>query len=63
VDNELMTVDEVAKVLRLDPTTIRRYVKQGILEAVVLPHANKRQAYRIKKATLDAILNTTTAAA
>jgi excisionase family DNA binding protein len=61
VDNELMTVDEVAKVLRLDPTTIRRYVKQGILEAVVLPHANKRQAYRIKRETLNKILDNTAA--
>jgi len=59
-----MTVKEVAEILRLDDTTIRRYVKQGILEAVVLPHTGKRQAYRVKKATLDAILqgiNTTAA--
>jgi excisionase family DNA binding protein len=62
--NELMTVHEVAEILRCDDTTVRRWVKNGALEAVVLPHINKRQAYRIKKVTLDAILqgNNTTAA-
>ncbi len=57
--SELLTVDEVAQVLRLDPTTIRRWIKQGVLEAITLPHVNKRQSYRIKQATLDKVLNTT----
>ena len=60
-ESELLTVHEVAQTLRCDDTTIRRWVKQGVLEAVVLPHQNKRQAYRIKRATLDKLLETTAA--
>ncbi|HLI90867.1 MAG TPA: helix-turn-helix domain-containing protein, partial [Ktedonobacteraceae bacterium] len=51
--DELLTVSEVARILRVDDTTVRRWVKQGALEAVVLPHVNERQGYRIKKSTLD----------
>jgi excisionase family DNA binding protein len=54
--NDLLTVSEVAQILRVDETTVRRWVKIGALEAVVLPHVNKRQAYRIKKETLDKLL-------
>lgn len=54
---ELLTVTEVAEQLRVDDTTVRRWLKLGALEAVVLPHVNKRQAYRIKKSTLDNVLN------
>ncbi|HLI87434.1 MAG TPA: helix-turn-helix domain-containing protein [Ktedonobacteraceae bacterium] len=54
--DDLLTVSEVARILRVDDTTVRRWVKVGALEAVVLPHVNTRQAYRIKKATLDRLL-------
>lgn len=53
---DLLTVQEVAKILRVDDTTLRRYIKQGALEAVVLPHVNERQAYRIKRETLNKVL-------
>ena len=56
--HDLLTVSEVARVLRVDSTTVRRWVKQGTIEAVILPHANERQAYRIRRSTLDAILAT-----
>lgn len=56
--SELLTVAEVARILRVDDTTVRRWVKQGILEAVVLPHASERQAYRVRRSTLDKLLNT-----
>ena len=59
--NELMTVSEVADALRVDDTTVRRWVKAGVLEAVVLPHLNKRQSYRIKRDTLSKLLETTAA--
>lgn len=58
ITSPLLTVAEVAKLLRVDDTTVRRWVKQGSLEAVILPHANDRQAYRIKRETLDSLLNT-----
>ncbi len=53
---DLLTVSEVARILRVDDTTVRRWVKQGALEAVILPHVRARQAYRIKKETLDTLL-------
>jgi excisionase family DNA binding protein len=54
--SDLLTVGEVAQILRVDTTTVRRWVNQGALEAVVLPHMNKRQAYRIKRSTLNKVL-------
>ena len=54
--SELLTISEVARILRVDGTTVRRWVKEGALEAVVLPHVHKRQAYRIKRETLDKVL-------
>lgn len=57
--SDLLTVREVAKILRVDDTTVRRWVKQGALEAVVLPHVRTRQAYRIKRGTLDRVLGDT----
>ena len=54
--DDLLTVAEVARILRVDNTTVRRWVKLGVLEAVVLPHVNSRQVYRIKRETLDKML-------
>jgi excisionase family DNA binding protein len=54
--DDLLTVAEVAAILRVDATTVRRWVKYGILAAVSLPHAHKRQSYRIKRATLQQLL-------
>jgi excisionase family DNA binding protein len=60
--SDLLTVSEVAKILRVDDTTVHRWGKQGALEVVVLPHANERQAYRVKRETLDKLLGQTTTA-
>lgn len=54
--NELLTVSEVADILRVDDTTVRRWVKGGVLEAVILPHVGERQGYRIKRETLNRVL-------
>ncbi|GCE16155.1 helix-turn-helix domain-containing protein [Tengunoibacter tsumagoiensis] len=59
MSSELLTVAEVADILRVDGTTVRRWVKLGVLDAVVLPHLNERQAYRIKRETLDKMLGET----
>lgn len=56
--SELLKVHEVATILRVDDTTVRRWILSGALEAVTLPHRNKRQAYRIKRETVDALLAT-----
>ena len=53
---ELLTVREVAHQLRMDETTVRRWIKHGVLDAITLPHQGKRQAYRIRRSTLDALL-------
>jgi excisionase family DNA binding protein len=53
---DLLTVHEVAKQLRVDDTTVRRWIKNGILEAIPLPHRGERQAYRVRKSTLDKLL-------
>ncbi len=55
--HELLTVHEVAKVLRCDDTTVRRWIKNGALEAIALPHRGKRQGYRVRRKTLDNLLN------
>lgn len=55
-NDNLLTISEVARILRVDDTTVRRWVKQGTLEAVALPHAGERLAYRIRRETLDALL-------
>jgi len=54
--SELLTVSEVARILRVDETTVRRWAKQGSMEAVILPHVGKRQALRIKRVTLEKVL-------
>lgn len=55
--SELLTVAEVARILRVDNTTVRRWVKLGALDAIVLPHVTDgHQAYRIKRETLNKVL-------
>ena len=53
---ELLTVREVARRLRVDDTTVRRWIKNGSLEAITLPHRGKRSAYRVKKSTMDRLM-------
>ena len=54
--SDLLTVAEVAHMLRVDDTTVRRWVKQGALDAIVLPHTNLRQVYRIRRETLEEVM-------
>lgn len=53
---KLLTVKEVARQLRVDDTTVRRWIKSGALDAIALPHRGKRQAYRVRRTTLDTLL-------
>ncbi len=55
-EGDLLTVREVAKQLRVDDTTVRRWIKNGVLEAITLPHRGARQAYRIRRSTLENLL-------
>lgn len=52
----LLTVTEVARRLRVDSTTVRRWITNGVLEAVILPHQGKRLSYRVRQRTLDQLL-------
>ena len=54
--DELLTPAEVAKRLRVDNTTVRRWIKSGALEAIELPRVGKRCGYRVKLATLTKLL-------
>jgi len=58
MNNELLTVSEVAEILRVDNTTIRRWAKNGALPVVHLPTVTSRQGYRIKRETLNKVLST-----
>ena len=53
---ELLTVQEVASIFRVDDATVRRWVKQGSLEAILLPHKHERVAYRIKRSVLEKVV-------
>jgi len=53
---DLLTVREVAEYLRVDDTTVRRWIKANTLLAVELPRKGRRHAYRIRRSTLDELL-------
>ena len=53
---ELLTVREVADRLRVDCTTVRRWIRRGCLEAVILPKVGMREKYRVRQSVLDALL-------
>lgn len=55
-ESDLLTVREVARRLRVDDTTVRRWIKNGVLEAVTLPHRGRRQSYRVRQSTLVTLL-------
>ncbi len=52
----LLTVREVARRLRVDDTTVRRWIKADVFDAIVLPRRGERQVYRIRQSTLDQLL-------
>lgn len=54
--SDLLTVHEVAQMLRVDDTTVRRWVRDGALKAVILPHVGGRKILRIHRATIDTVL-------
>jgi len=55
--DELLTVGEVANILRVDNTTVCRWIRSGALEAVILPHPHKRCVYRIRQSVVQSILD------
>lgn len=55
---ELLTVREVATQLRVDDTTVRRWIKQGILNSVSLPRRSdgSRSSYRVPAMALEKLM-------
>ena len=54
---DLLTIQEVAVSLGVDYTTVRRWIRLGLLEAILLPHVGPRQHYRIARGTLEHLLS------
>jgi len=54
-EEDLLKPREVAKILRVDVTTVRRWIKKQLLPAILLPHQGKRQEYRIRRSTMREI--------
>lgn len=63
-DDTLYTIEEVARRLRVDDTTVRRWIREGALDAVTLPmyHSTGKKRclcrYRVKQSTLNRLLTT-----
>ena len=53
---ELLTLKEAAKILKVHPNTISRWQKAGIITLTFLPIGNRP---RIKKSELNRIMNST----
>ncbi len=51
-DDDLLTVQEIARRYSVDDATVRRWINSGALEAVTLPGRGKRQVHRVKKSAL-----------
>lgn len=54
--DDLLTVKEVAAIFRLDTSTVRRWIRNGKIPAVELPHSGTRTVYRIKRHTVQTLL-------
>ena len=54
--SEFLTIQEVAQILRVDGTTVRRWIKEGVLAAITLPQTGVRQVFRVRRSTLETLL-------
>lgn len=53
MNEELVTVEEAAKILKVRRETIRRYIKNGHLQALTLPGGD----YRLRERDIQKILS------
>lgn len=56
IESDLLSTSEVARKLRVDHSTVLRWIYVGALEAIELPHKRERTVYRIRRQTIDAML-------
>lgn len=54
---EFMTVRELANLLRVNETTVRRWIGHGNLEALLLPGTGKHKTYRIPRSSIEQMIN------
>lgn len=55
---EIMTVPEVANFLRVDVSTVRRWIRKGGMDAIELPHPlTQKKGYRVPRTSIEAIVN------
>lgn len=52
MEGEWMTIQDVSEYLKVDPETVRRWVRSGELKALSLGQGN-RSGYRILKSELE----------
>lgn len=55
--NELLTLREVANILRVGPEAVRLWIRDGIFQAIRTP-GRTHQLYRVKRETIEDLLNT-----
>ena len=56
MNEELITVEEASKILKVRRETIRRYIKDGHLHALTLPGGD----YRLRDSDIQKLLNRNT---
>jgi excisionase family DNA binding protein len=54
--DELLTMQEVARYLRVDQATTRRWAHNGVLDVVKLPMVGKNVQYRMRRSALEKLL-------
>lgn len=56
IPENLLTVQEVADKLRVNASTVRRWIKAGTLRGVPLPACGPNQSYRVEISALREML-------
>ena len=55
--DKLLKVSFVAEYLNVNDSTVRKWIRQGLLDAILLPSSVKRPNYRIKLSSLQKLLS------
>ena len=56
-EDKLLKIQDVAELLLVDSTTVRRWILTGVLDAVLLPCVGSRRHFRIKQSTIKQLLS------